>query len=218
MKETYVCKHCKVITPRKELNSKGWKICRVCLSKFQKAYREKNKDRLKEMNRRYREENKQSISFQRSQYRKANSDKLKAGRKRCWEKNGKKYSASHYQYKKQRLKTDIQFKLRETIRARIFAAVKNGAKSGSAIKLLGCSIEEFKSYIEQQFKPGMNWSNWCLDGWHIDHIKPIKNFDLTDPKQMAEVCHYTNMRPLWAKENLARRFEMLELEDKKPLG
>ncbi len=218
MNETYFCKHCSKVTDRSELNSKGWKVCQECYKKFQKAYREKNKDRLKAMNKKYREDNKEVIQAQRAEYRYTNKDKLVEQRKASWAKHGKKYSANHYKYKVKRLKTDVQFKLRETIRSRIAMAIKGKAKRGSAIQLLGCSVEEFKLHIELQFQPGMTWDNWKLDGWHIDHIKPIKNFNLEDPKQLAEVCHYTNMRPLWAKDNLARRFEILELEDKKPLG
>ena len=50
----------------------------------------------------------------------------------------------------------------------------------------------------------MTWDNWTTDGWHIDHIKPLSSFDLTDRKQLLEVCHYTNLQPLWAKDNLIK--------------
>jgi desulfoferrodoxin (superoxide reductase-like protein) len=50
----------------------------------------------------------------------------------------------------------------------------------------------------------MTWDNWTTDGWHIDHIKPLASFDLTDRKQLLEACHYTNLQPLWAKDNLIK--------------
>jgi hypothetical protein len=59
-------------------------------------------------------------------------------------------------------------------------ALKNNSKRGSAVKDLGCSIEELKIYLESKFLPGMSWDNWSPDGWHIDHIKPLSKFDLTD--------------------------------------
>ena len=54
MNGTYVCKKCSAETSRDQLNSKGWKLCRECLSKYQKDYRENNKVRLSSMNRVYR--------------------------------------------------------------------------------------------------------------------------------------------------------------------
>lgn len=45
----------------------------------------------------------------------------------------------------------------------------------------------------------MSWDNYGK--WHIDHIKPLADFDLSDPKQFKEACHYSNLQPLWAEEN-----------------
>jgi hypothetical protein len=47
----------------------------------------------------------------------------------------------------------------------------------------------------------MTWTNWKPDGWHIDHIKPLASFDLTDPVQFKQAVNYTNLQPLWANEN-----------------
>jgi len=55
----------------------------------------------------------------------------------------------------------------------------------------------------------MTWDNWTLDGWHIDHIKPLASFDLTDRKQLLEACHYTNLQPLWAKDNLTKNDKII---------
>jgi hypothetical protein len=50
----------------------------------------------------------------------------------------------------------------------------------------------------------MSWDNWTTDGWHIDHIKPLASFDLTDRQQLLLACHYTNLQPLWAIDNLSK--------------
>jgi hypothetical protein len=72
------------------------------------------------------------------------------------------------------------------------------------MKLIGCSIEEFKSYIESLFEVGMSWENYNFKTWHIDHIIPCYKFDLSIPEHQYECFHYTKQRPLWAKDNLSR--------------
>jgi len=90
------------------------------------------------------------------------------------------------------------------LRSRLTDALKNNIKSKRTLELLGCSIEEFKSHIELQFKEGMTWDNHGHYTWHIDHIRPCASFDLTDPKQQKMCFHYTNMQPLWWIDNLKK--------------
>lgn len=110
-----------------------------------------------------------------------------------------------------RRKTNIQEKLKHSLRKRISIAIKKSYKAGSAIKDLGCSIEEFKSYIESQFKPGMTWDNYGRGDskWQLDHIKPLFKFDLTDLKQFKDACHYKNLQPIWYKDHLIKTREDL---------
>jgi hypothetical protein len=77
-------------------NAGGWRVCQDCWKKYQKAYREDNKERLSMHNKEYREANKEEISQQRKNYRANNKEKLAEQRKKCWQKHGKKYSATHY--------------------------------------------------------------------------------------------------------------------------
>lgn len=104
----------------------------------------------------------------------------------------------------ERRKTDVLFRLRGLLRTRLRTALSGNYKSGSAIRNLGCSLEEFKKHIESKFKPGMNWDNHGQYGWHIDHIKPLSSFNLNDVNQLNEACHFTNLQPLWAKDNLVK--------------
>ena len=103
---------------------------------------------------------------------------------------------------KERYETDIQFRLRNVLRKRLKHALKKNTKTGSAVRDLGCSIEEFKNYLESKFTSGMTWEN--IGKWHIDHIKPLILFDLTDIEQLKHACHYTNLQPLWAEEHMRK--------------
>jgi len=106
--------------------------------------------------------------------------------------------------RKRRYWGDTQAKIAILLRTRLNIAMRKDKNHLSAVRNLGCSIAEFKSYIESKFEPGMTWDNWTTHGWHLDHILPLCSFDLTDPEEAKKACHYTNMRPLWAKENLQK--------------
>lgn len=104
----------------------------------------------------------------------------------------------------------IQKKIAHNLRSRIRHSIKNKQKSGSAVKDLGCSIDELKEYLGKQFDKNMTWDNYGFYGWHIDHIIPLSSFDLTDRQQFLKACHYTNLQPLWAKENLSKGAKISE--------
>lgn len=74
----------------------------------------------------------------------------------------------------------------------------------NTVSLIGCTPEELVTHLESQFKPGMSWDNYAIDGWHIDHVKPISSFDLSNEDEMKACFHYTNLQPLWAKDNYAK--------------
>ena len=99
---------------------------------------------------------------------------------------------------------NLNFKISVRLRNRLYHALKNHSKEGSAIGDLGCSIEEFRSYIEAQFQPGMTWENHTQRGWHLDHRIPLDHFDLSDREQFLKACHYTNYQPMWAANNWSK--------------
>ena len=100
--------------------------------------------------------------------------------------------------------TNIQYRLSKGLRSRLNMAIKGGVRGGSAVRDLGCTILEFKTYIEAQFQPDMTWENWTMDGWHLDHKVPLAVFDLTDRVQFLKASHYSNYQPLWAEHNLQK--------------
>ncbi len=105
---------------------------------------------------------------------------------------------------KNRRVNDIQFRLSVQLRVRLWQAVKTDSKQGSAVKELGCSIEELKKHLEKQFSKGMTWKNWSRYGWHIDHIRPLSSFNLKNKDEFLQAVNYKNLRPLWSKDNLIK--------------
>lgn len=95
-------------------------------------------------------------------------------------------------------------KIATRLRNRLNRAIELTSKTGSAVTDLGCSIDEFRIYLESKFQPGMSWDNHAIDGWHIDHIIPLASFNLSDYEQLKLACHYTNMQPMWWRKNLSK--------------
>ena len=158
-----------------------------------------NKDRILERQREHRaanpevyiaraaaayERDKEKILERNKLYREQNKEKIaEAARKKYLE--GKLSKADSF----------IALKLRD----RFKKALKRCYKGGSAIADLGCSIPEFKAHIEKQFTEGMSWDNH--GEWHLDHIKSLASFDLSNADEAKAACHYTNYQPLWALDN-----------------
>ncbi len=67
-------------------------------------------------------------------------------------------------------------------------------------EIIGCDPKFLRAYIEARFLPGMTWENRHL--WHIDHVFPVSR--AKTKAEAIKLCHYTNLQPLWAGDNLAK--------------
>jgi hypothetical protein len=196
-----VCPGCKTFKTNDQFN-KSTIRCKDCCAK----YYQKNKQRALENNKRYRENNKEKRKQYRINYFKTyyplNPEKyIKAS---CnWAIQNKERIRKRI---KKRFLTDPKFKILARFRDRIRFTIRKskGTKRNSTLELLGCSLEQARKHIEQQFKEGMNWNNCGAKGWHIDHIIPCSAFDLTKVEEQKKCFHYTNLQPLWAKENMSK--------------
>ena len=111
-------------------------------------------------------------------------------------------TAKRKEYEKRRCRNNTQYRAAHNLRRCIQDAMKRGRGIRKAELLLGCSLQEYRNYLQSLFVNGMSWDNYGK--WHIDHIVPCAFFDLTDEKQIRECFNYRNTRPLWAKENLVK--------------
>jgi hypothetical protein len=107
-------------------------------------------------------------------------------------------------HKIERYDNDINYQISNKIRSGITKAIKYNFKKGIAVNLLGCSIVQYKNYLESKFTPDMNWDNYKTV-WEIDHIIEICTFNLTIEENINKCFHYTNTQPLYKIENRRRK-------------
>lgn len=91
-------------------------------------------------------------------------------------------------------------------RNRVYLAIRGNKKSDKTFELIGCAHADLINHLEKKFKPGMTWENYG-PRWHVDHIRPCASFDLSDPAQQRQCFHFTNLQPLWAKDNLVKSYK-----------
>lgn len=112
--------------------------------------------------------------------------------------NYQKLNKDRYNTYQRKIRSTSEYKLIKNIRSRVYKFIKGTYKRSD----VGCTIDELKAYLESKFQPGMSWDNYGQ--WHIDHIIPLSKVDLTDREQFLKVCHYTNLQPLWAADNIRK--------------
>jgi hypothetical protein len=155
--------------------------------KYQKQYRKLHRRKIIKMQKEYYYSNRKKLLKKKKIYRQTHI---------------KQILITNEKYRLDKSKTDINFKLKRYLRARIWFALKGIAKSAKTMKLISCSIEFLKKHLEKQFKKGMNWKNYGK--WHIDHIKPCCQFDLSKLNEQKKCFNYKNLQPLWAIDNLEK--------------
>lgn len=154
--------------------------------------KEKQQARIAERNKK--------VRARRRAYVKRNPKKVLDAQRRYQRKCSKKIAARC----KKRYAKDKSYRVRLNTSCRLRNALKSqmASKNNRTMAYVGCTVAELCKHLEDQFEPWMSWDN--LGEWHIDHIRPCASFDLTDEAQIHECFHYSNLRPLCAKENVKK--------------
>jgi hypothetical protein len=172
-----------------------------------KEYYIKNKDKHNELSSIYREENKEKIkSLKQNNYQK-NKEKINKKSKEYYIKNKSEILKKNKIYQKNRCVKDSTYNIRLKVRNIINKSFyRNGyTKISRTHEILGCTYEEFKQHLENQFESWMGWNNRGLYngtpnfGWDIDHIIPLAS--ATCEADVIRLNHYTNLRPLCSYTN-----------------
>lgn len=190
---------------------------------FPELYREANKkyvlahpDKVKARYKKRWAENKEKEYARTCEWIKNHPEKVKVYKARISKERIREYKRRHYlnrrDHIKARVKKNIQirkasdplFRIVCELRTRVYHALKRTDKSAKTMELLGCSVDSFKLYLESLFESGMTWENYGRGGWNIDHIIPLAIFDLSKPEHQRRCFHFSNMRPMWERENFSR--------------
>ena len=211
----YMCKSCS--NERSKLYRDANKITltknrrereRVCYANNTDGYREKKLARAKAYLKTPAGKGKKKAT--RKIYYEANKEKL-ARENKAWRESNKEYCigyAKNYkethrkegnERQKKKYHSDPIFKLKTNIGNAIRQGFKRikFSKNARSQEILGCSFEEFKIYIENQFKEGMTWKNH--GEWELDHIVP--HYLARTEEEIISINHHSNWQPLWKKEN-----------------
>jgi len=188
--EKEVCEFYKNLYSKDKLRSN----CKVCQNKNSTNWRLNNKEKYKYIQKKFIESN-PGISYEYS--------------KKWNNKNKNRVRNYQSEYYKNRYNQDILFKLKTNYRNRLKDIFRDYGyvKNNKSIDYLGCDIKFLKEYLESKFTDGMTWDNKGFYGWHIDHIIPISS--AKNEEEIYKLCHYTNLQPLWSKDNMSKGSKLL---------
>jgi hypothetical protein len=212
--ETKICSTCKeeklicYFGSHKKTKDGKRTSCKECENKKIKEWRLKNPEKVKLQKQRYLKKYPQKNLDRGKIYRENNVEKEKE-RSNKWRENNSGHSLLYYQKNKDKINYNILikkknnpiFKLKTHYRTKL-NKILGSKKDGKTFNIIGCTPQYLKEYLENQFTDGMNWNNHGLFGWHIDHIIPLSSADTEE--ELYKLCHYSNLQPLWAEDNLRK--------------
>lgn len=171
----------------------------------QKEYRNNNVEKVRLSKQLERQKHKEKYATYQKEYGLDNKETLLLKRKEWEKKNKVKIRAYYNKRHKILMQTSPSYKIARNLRRRVNLALRNKGmiKDISLSNYLMCTIPELKKHLETKFKPGMTWNNYGSK-WHIDHIIPCNHYDLRIRHNKVICFNYTNLQPLWAKENLSK--------------
>lgn len=174
------------------------KVCKKC--NLEKELSEFNKDKYALDGLRYR--CRKCTKAENKNHYDNNQEKEILRTKNYQSKNKEAIKQKRKVYHKKRYDSDILYKLKYNVRNRIkhFLKSKNfNIKRNGTFNMVGCTPQELKEYLEKQFTNDMTWENHMNNGWHIEHRIPLDSAKTIE--SVYELCHYTNLQPMWSYDN-----------------
>ena len=125
---------------------------------------------------------------------------------RTWRRKWNLANKDYWRRMQEKKREKIEYRILLQLRHRLNMTLRGANKSARTVQLLGCSIESFKIHLESFWETGMTWENYGKDvgQWSIDHVIPCSLFDLTKSDHQKRCFHFSNMRPMWAIDNIIK--------------
>lgn len=230
------CSKCKNWGPLEEYHRDKSKedglrtICKVCREVKDLKYRRKHKEQIAERMKKYYKSNTSIIQKKSKERYEKNKESInKIQRKRYREdieyaKERRKYQKEHTKHLKKKQPEKyraVQIRKNEWTKRKarknpcyrmsrcISSAVRNSLKKAKLKKnnksftYISCSPSFLLERLEKmRIERG-------LTEYHIDHMKPLASFDLSDPEQLRRVWHWSNLQSLCPIQNLEKKDKIL---------
>lgn len=219
------CATCNALKPHDEFyqfkrEGRMHPSCKPCVREQRRRYREENKDLIREQKAKHYAQNRDALLADMAEYRRRNAeairerDRVRAIRER---ERRREYSRKYHQSKRQdsafraarrerqaKRRRDPIYRMNQAMGQSMTRSLRSGKGGKSWRCFVDYSVDELRAHLERQFIKGMSWDNY--GEWHIDHIVPLSSFTITGPDdpELRRAWALTNLRPLWARDNLSK--------------
>lgn len=169
-----------------------------------------NRERELERNRQASRDKREERAPREKAWRQANKERVLENNRK-WRAANPEQDRQHARDKYRRYKQDPSWRLTRVMRAGMWKALKGVKGSGHWFELLDYTVDDLRAHLERQFVKGMSWENFGR--WHVDHIVPLSSFSLSGPHdpEFRRAWALTNLRPLWASENMSKGARVISL-------
>ena len=204
------CSKCGIDKPSSEFRS-SHRRCRLCRTEEQHKWVKEHREKTRVSNLKYSSAHRKEKCAYAKKWRSANPERARINRDR-WKATHSDWEAQRQRDKQEKKRSTIMGNLNSTMSKRMNESLQKGMKAGRHWEeLVGYTVEELKSHLQNQFTKDMNWGNYG-DYWSIDHIIPVSafNFKTYNDIDFNKCWALENLQPMIAVENSRKNARLKE--------
>jgi hypothetical protein len=206
--DVYLCTHCYQYKTKEDFHKRLDSVAYMC-KECSVAYCAANSQRRIDSGKIYKKNNEVKVRARAKKYRENNREKITERQRK------------HLAKPEVRTRTNARWVERKNtipqvaIRARMKDMVRRtlcrGGKGGRMWQeLVDYTVEDLRKHLQKKFTPGMTWEKFLKGEIHIDHVIPIKAFNITSYKDhdFKRCWELKNLQPLWAHDNVVKNCKL----------